>query len=114
MFKYTVMKLIPNQIANECINIGVIIVDERGRVYTQFLDKFDRVRTFAKNDLLTDKILPILIENIKQGDLANLNARIVESEKVYACHRFEPFRMSLGVDPETELASLSDLFLTNS
>ncbi|MFZ4665841.1 MAG: DUF3037 domain-containing protein [Prochlorotrichaceae cyanobacterium] len=50
--RYSVIQYVPNPIADERINIGVIAFDENG-VKVQFLSQWDRVRSFGSSSDLT-------------------------------------------------------------
>ena len=48
--KYCVVRYVPNPLTDERINVGVIAFDER-KVLTRFLDRWNRVRHFADQDI---------------------------------------------------------------
>ena len=66
--KYSIIQFIPNPIANERINIGVITFDTTN-VHVRFLKNWERVKRFASNDI---QFLQDFAEKCEQAVSPNL------------------------------------------
>jgi hypothetical protein len=49
--RYCVVQFVPDVVANERINIGVIAYDELGNMRARFVDKWTRIRQFGRRDI---------------------------------------------------------------
>lgn len=48
MSVYTVVRFVPNPVASECVNVGIVSADESGAFF-EFIPNLSRVRAFAKD-----------------------------------------------------------------
>lgn len=76
--KYTVIQYVPDPIADERINVGVLVFD-RQIVRTRFVSKWDRIRQFANQDI---QFLKNFARGIAETDLPARTLNMFEQNKV--------------------------------
>jgi hypothetical protein len=72
--QYTVVRYVPNPIAEECVNVGVITWDQN-RIRSRFLENWTRVKTFGNEniDFLRDFAKEISVATNRQMNFPGIN-----------------------------------------
>jgi hypothetical protein len=113
--RYTVVKVVPDPVRNEPLNVGVIVQDVvSNKTRARFTPDVDRLRTYADETLDTDAlslILDRLEETLKKGDPRKSFMEDISRTFNQTLQFTEP-AASLGVDLDTELDTLYDRFVS--
>jgi hypothetical protein len=109
--KYLVVKFIPDLVADETINVGVVAVNNDNQVKSKFTKNWVRVGAFVLNPEKVDLILiPWLNEIEKCKDSDSLLKLITASKSDYSPIRFSEFRGTTETDVDKFLEDISPHF----
>jgi hypothetical protein len=105
---FSVVQLVPNPLADERVNIGVLAFDEE-RVECHFLRNWTRVKAFSNQDF---KNVQAAVRGFQQGILAPDQIKVIAQEWTNAIQLTQPRASLEGVS--SLLANMSQLMLVDN